>query len=258
MTAVKVHHVAAGSQTGDVIVLSGSLGSDVRMWEPQLAPLIEAGYRVIRYDHRGHGASPVPEGAYTLDDLAADALALVDQLGVDRVHWVGLSLGGMVGQWLGVHRPDRIASLSLLCTSAQLGPAAMWAERARLVRERGTGAVASVVVERWFTPEWRAAHPDGARFYEEMVAATAAEGYASCCAAIEHLDLLGALPRIDAPTLVVSGADDPATPPEHGQRIASAVPGARQEIVDRAAHLGSAEQPDRFTELIISHLKGIP
>jgi 3-oxoadipate enol-lactonase len=255
MTAVEVHHIADGPEAGDVVVLSGSLGSDLRMWEPQMAPLTRAGYRVVRYDHRGHGASPVPEGPYALDDVAADAVALLDRIGADRVHWVGLSLGGMVGQWLGAHAPDRIASLTLLSTSAQLGPPEMWADRARLVQEKGTEAVAAAVVERWFTPGWRAAHPDRVRFYEDMVAATPAEGYASCCTAIATMDLVRHLPDVEAPTLVIAGAQDPAIPPEHGQRIAGGVQHGRLEVLEPAAHLANVEQAARVSALVLDHVR---
>ncbi|WP_034274753.1 3-oxoadipate enol-lactonase [Haloechinothrix halophila] len=249
------HYVSDGPEDGSVVVLSGSLGSDVRMWQPQVAPLADAGYRVVRHDHRGHGGSPVPPGPYSLDDLGGDAVELLDAIGVARVHWVGLSLGGMLGMWLAAHSPDRIASLTACCTAAKLGPPEMWAERARMVSEHGTGAVAEAVVARWFTPEFAAAHPDRIDFYQRMVAATPAEGYAGCCRAIERMDLLDVLGTITTPTLVISGAEDPATPPEHGRRIADGVPGARFEVVDDAAHLGSAEQPEAVTSLLLDHLK---
>ncbi len=239
-----------------MVVLGGSLGSDVRMWEPQVAPLVERGFRVVRYDTRGHGASPVPPGPYELDDLGADVLALLDELGVARAHLVGLSLGGMTGMWLGVHAPDRIASLVLCCTSAKLGPPSMWAERARTVRAEGTAAVAEAGVSRWLTPGYRERQPDRAGLLRAMIAAVPAEGYAACCGVIERMDQLDALPKISAPTLVIAGADDPATPPEeHARPIAEGVPGARLEVVANAAHLGNYEQPAEFTRLILDHLE---
>lgn len=249
-----LHYVTDGPDDGDVVVLSGSLGSDVRMWQPQVGPLIDAGYRVVRHDHRGHGDSPVPQGPYTLDDLGGDAVELLDTLGAARVHWVGLSLGGMLGMWLAAHHLDRIASLTACCTAAKLAPE-MWAERARTVLEHGTGAVAEAVVGRWFTPAWAASNPERVRYYERMVADTPAAGYAGCCAAIERMDLLGALPTITAPTLVIAGAEDNATPSEHGARIADGIPGARLEVVDGAAHLGNVERPAAFTSLLLEHIK---
>ncbi|HEV7907763.1 MAG TPA: 3-oxoadipate enol-lactonase [Pseudonocardiaceae bacterium] len=254
--SVAVNHVIDGPSDGEVVVLSGSLGSDVRMWDPQVQPLTEAGFRVVRYDHRGHGGSPVPQGPYDLADLGGDVLALLDRLGVDRVHWVGLSLGGMVGMWLAQNHPQRLGGLVLFCTSAELGPAQMWADRARLVRAEGTQAVAVAGVQRWLTDGYRAAHPDRVAHLESMVAATPAEGYASCCGAIERMDLVGGLASIAAPTLAIAGAQDPSTGPDHLRRIADAVPGARVEVLDPGAHLVSYEQPEKASQLVIDHLKG--
>ncbi len=256
MSAVKLHRVVAGPGDGPVVVFGGSLGSDVRMWEPQVAPLVERGFRVVRYDARGHGGSPVPPGPYELEDLGADVLALLDELGVERVHHVGLSLGGMTGMWLGVHAPDRVASLVLCCTSAKLGPPSMWVDRARTVRAEGTAAVAEAGVRRWLTPGYVERHPDQAEFLRAMIAAVPAEGYAACCGAIERMDQLGSLPKISAPTLVIAGGEDPATSPdEHARPIAEGIPGARLEVVANAAHLGNYERPAEFTRLILDHLE---
>ncbi|WIV57404.1 3-oxoadipate enol-lactonase [Amycolatopsis nalaikhensis] len=256
MGAVRLHRVEEGPEDGPVVVFGGSLGSDLRMWEPQVAPLVEHGFRVVRYDARGHGGSPVPPGPYELDDLGGDVLALLDDLGVDRVHFAGLSLGGMTGMWLGVHAPDRIASLVLCCTSAKLGPPSMWADRARTVRAEGTAAIAEAGVSRWLTPGYLERHPDRAEFLRAMIAAVPAEGYAACCGVIERMDLLDVLPKISAPTLVIAGAEDPATPPAgHSDLIAEGIPGARLEVVADAAHLGNYEQPEEFTRLILDHLE---
>ncbi|WP_067568178.1 3-carboxy-cis,cis-muconate cycloisomerase [Nocardia acidivorans] len=252
--AVSVNYVLDGPEDGEPVVLSGSIGSDLRMWEPQAAALAAAGYRVLRYDHRGHGDSPVPPGPYRMADLGADALALLGRLGIEDAHWVGLSLGGMVGAWLGEYAPQRIRSLTLCCTSVEL-PAAAWSERAAAVRAAGAAVIAEVSVARWFTLEWRAAHPERVRYFADMIAGQAAEGYASCCEAIQTMDIAGDLGRITAPTLVISGADDPATPPEHGHRIATAIPRARHEIVGPGAHLANVESPQRVSELILAHLK---
>lgn len=256
MGAVRLHRVEEGPEDGPVVVFGGSLGSDLRMWEPQVAPLVARGFRVVRYDARGHGGSPVPPGPYELDDLGGDVLALLDDLGVDRVHFAGLSLGGMTGMWLGVHAPDRIASLVLCCTSAKLGPPSMWADRARTVRAEGTAAIAEAGVSRWLTPGYLERHPDRAEFLRAMIAAVPAEGYAACCGVIERMDLLDVLPKISAPTLVIAGAEDPATPPAgHSDLIAEGIPGARLEVVADAAHLGNYEQPEEFTRLILDHLE---
>jgi 3-oxoadipate enol-lactonase len=223
------------------------------MWDRQTAALAEH-WRVVRYDHRGHGRSPVPPGPYELADLGADALALLDRLGAERVHWCGLSLGGMVGMWLAINAPERIDRLVLCCTSAKLGPPSMWAERAATVRAHGVDAIADAGIGRWLTGGFVAREPQTAAEVRAMLAATPAEGYAGCCAAIEHMDLLDRLGGIRAPTLVIAAAQDPATPPEHGERIASAVPGARLAVIDNAAHLATVEQPAVMTDLIAGHL----
>lgn len=253
---MRVHNVVEGPRDGEVVVLSGSIGSNLTMWDAQVPALVDAGYRVVRYDHRGHGRTPVPEGETTLADLGGDVVELLDELGVDRAHFVGLSLGGMTGMWLGIHAPERLRSLVLCCTSPKMGTPESWAERARTAREQGMTAIADASIERWFTADWLAAHPQQRREYHHMTAATPAAGYAACCHAIGGMDVLDGLPKITVPTLVIAGADDPATPPEgHGRVIADAVPGARLEVVDGAAHLGNVEQPERFSELITAHLR---
>lgn len=253
MTAVAVHYTVDGPADAPVLLLGNSLGTTLRMWDPQVARLATQ-FRVVRFDTRGHGSSPVPAGPYSIVDLAADALALLDKLGVARAHVCGLSLGGMVGMWLAAHAPDRVDRLVLCCTSARLGPAQAWAQRAATVRAYGTAAVADLTVGRWFTPAYPAQHPDRVAALRAMVAATPAEGYASCCAAIERMDLTGDLSSIRAATLVIAGGDDPATPPAHGAAIAAAIPGARMVLVPNAAHLANVEQSDTVTQLIQDHV----
>lgn len=256
MTAVEVHHEElSGAVLRDdapVLLLSGSLGADLSMWDPQVGPL--AGYfRVIRYDTRGHGRSPVPDGPYTLDDLVDDVVALMDRLGIERAHFAGLSLGGMTGMRLAVREPHRVDRLALLCTAAVMAPASGWTDRAATVRAEGTGAVAGTVVSRWFTDGFRAAHPTRVAAFEQMVAATPPEGYASCCEAIARMDLTGELAAIQAPTLAVAGAADPAAPPPRLEAIVSAVPHARLLVVPDAAHLANAEQPATVTAALVEH-----
>jgi 3-oxoadipate enol-lactonase len=252
MTPIDVHYEVTGPDDAPVLVLSNSLGSTTAMWDPQV-PVLAERLRVVRYDHRGHGGSPVPPGPYDLADLGADALALLDRLGVARVHWCGLSLGGMVGMWLAINAPERIDRLVLCCTSARLGPPSMWAERAATVRAEGVEAIADAGIGRWLTPGFIEREPAVAADVRAMLAATPAEGYAACCAAIEHMDLLDELGAVRAPTLVIAGTQDPATPPEHAERIVARIPGARLELVD-AAHLATIEQPAAMTELIAGHL----
>lgn len=249
------YSIVDGPAGAPLLVLANSLGTTVDMWEPQLPALTER-YRVLRFDTRGHGRSAVPPGPYTIGDLGSDVLALLDGLGVTRAHFCGLSLGGMVGMWLAAHAPERIDRLVLCCTSARPGAPESWAHRASTVRAEGTVAIADLVVSRWLTPEYAHRRPDVVARLRAMLTATPAEGYASCCGAIERLDLTAALPRIAAPTLVLHGVDDPAFTPSHGADIAAAVPGARLALVRDAAHLANVEQDDAVTTLIVEHLGG--
>jgi 3-oxoadipate enol-lactonase len=251
---VIVHHEVTGPADAPPLVLSNSLGADLRMWDPQAEALAER-FRLVRYDTRGHGGSPVPDGPYSIDHVGQDALALLDHLEIERAHWAGLSLGGMTGMWLAINAPERLDRLVLLCTSAQLGPPETWRERAETVRAQGTEAVADAGIGRWLTERFRAEHPDTAAWLREMIAATPDSGYAACCAVIEHMDLTPGLAGISAPTLIIAGAQDPTTPPEHGERIAAAVPDARLEVLDPAAHLANVEQPEAVTRLILDHLE---
>lgn len=249
-----VHHVVTGPADAPALVLSNSLGADLRMWDPQADALAER-FRLVRYDTRGHGQSPVPDGPYTIDHLGQDLIGLLDHLEIERAHVAGLSLGGMTGMWLGIHSPERLNRLVLLCTSARLGPPETWSDRAAVVRAQGTEAVAEAGVGRWLTEGFRAAHPDTAAWLRDMIAATPDAGYAACCGVIEHMDLTAGLESIPAPTLAIAGAQDPATPPEHAERIAAAVPDARLELLDPAAHLANVEQPEAVTRLILEHLE---
>jgi 3-oxoadipate enol-lactonase len=251
MTAL--HYEVSGPAAAPVLVLGGSLGTTVDMWEPLLAQLGDR-YRVVRYDHRGHGGSPVIPGPYTVEELGQDVLALLDGLGLDRVFHCGLSLGGMVGMWLAAHAPHRVRRLALLCTAAYLPPAEGWLTRATQVRSAGTGSIADLIVARWFTAPFLTANPELVARYRAMIAGVPAEGYAGCCEAIAKMDLRAALHRITAPTLVISGRADPATPPAFGEEIASLVPGARFTIVDAAAHLSAVEQPEAVGRHVMNHL----
>jgi 3-oxoadipate enol-lactonase len=252
-SAVDLPYRIEGPADAPPVLLSNSLGSTAEMWDPQVPALAER-FRVIRYEIRGHDGAPVPDGPYSLDDLGADAIALLDHLGVARTHVVGLSLGGMTGMWLAINAPERVDRLVLMCTSARLADEHDWPLRARTVREQGTGAVAEAVVERWFTPAFRDANPDLAARMRAMVADTPPEGYAGCCDAIASMDVTGAIEAVTARTLVIAGRQDPATPPSHAEIIARCIPNARLEVVD-AAHLANYERPDEVTALILSHLE---
>ena len=249
---VEVSYSVDGPAEAPVVVLSNSLGADRGMWDPQVPPLAER-YRVVTYDARGHGRSPVPAGPYSIDDLTDDLVALLDRLDVPRAHVVGLSLGGMTAMRLAAREPERVDRLVVLCTSAHIG-GTTYAERAVLARAEGTAALAPAVVARWLTPDFAAGHPDVVARLEAMVAGTADEGYAGCCEALAALDLREDLPQIAAPTLVVAGAQDPALPPEHQQRIVEGIPSSSLFTVTEAAHLANVEQPLRVTGAILGHL----
>lgn len=257
MTAVALNYEVAGPSDGSVIVFGGSLGTSLEMWEPQLARLSN-GVRAVAFDHRGHGRSPVPGGPYEIADLGNDVLALLDRLGIERAAYCGVSLGGMVGQWLAINAPQRITKLILICTAAHLPPPSAWTERAAAVRRaRSPEVVADAIVGRWFTPPFAAANAATVARYRAMISTTDGEGYASCCEAISTLDLRAGLPAVTAPTLVIAGAQDPSIPAEHGRAIAGAVPGARFELLDPAAHLASVERAADVTQLIDDHLEAM-
>lgn len=255
--STKVHHEevrgAAPHEDSPAVVLSNSLGSSLSMWDSQVEALAQH-FRVIRYDTRGHGLSPVPDGPYSIDDLVDDVVGLLDRLEVRRAHFVGLSLGGMTGMRLAAREPQRVDRLALLCTGTAMPPSSNWTTRAATVRAEGTVAVAESVVARWFTPTFRQARPETISAFEQMVAATPAEGYAGCCEAIAHMDLSGDLPSIRAATLVLAGADDPAAPPEMMKQIAAGIDGSELLVVPQSAHLANVEQPEVVTSALLRHL----
>ncbi len=252
MTVLPQHRFD-GPDDAPVLVLSNSLGTDLHMWDPQMAVLTRR-HRVLRYDQRGHGQTPVAPGPYSIDDLARDVVALLDYHDIERVSFCGLSLGGMVGMALASHAPERIDRFVACCTSAQLGPPELWQERAALVRAGGMAAVIDAVCARWFSPAFAAADTSTVDGIRTMLAGTDAEGYALCCEAIGAMNLLDRLPSISAPTLVLSAELDPATPPEHGRTICAAISGARLLVLPDAAHLANVEQPDTFNRAIVAHL----
>jgi len=237
------------------LVLAHALGTRAAMWEPQVAAL-SADRQVLAYDHRGHGDAPVPDGPWEIADFGRDALALLDAHGLERASFCGLSLGAMVVMWLAAHAPERIDRLVLCCTTAHYPDKALWRERIAAVRAAGaTEAVADAVVERWLTPAYAAAHPDDRARLRAMLAATNAEGYARACEAIARMDLRADLGAIRAPTLVVAGAEDSATPLELLEDVAAAIPGARLEVLSPAAHLANVERAAAVTKLIRDHLE---
>jgi 3-oxoadipate enol-lactonase len=252
--AVALHYEVAGPEDGHVVLMGASLGTTVAMWDEQVAALAER-FRVVRFDHRGHGGSPVAPGPYTIAAMGGDVRALLDTLGIERASYVGLSIGAMVGTWFAANVRERVERLALVCTAAHLPPPEAWRERAEEVERAGTvEVVLEGVMARWLTPEYAQAHPEAVEKLSGMLAVTSPEGYVACCHALETMDLRDDLGRIRAPTLVIAGAQDPSTPPEHGEAVAAAIPDARYELLDPSAHIAAIERADDVTRLLLDHL----
>ena len=247
-----IHHILEGPASAPVIVLGHSLGTSHRLWDPQVPALLER-FRVLRCDFRGHGQSATPPGPYRMDDLGGDVLALTERLGIERFHYMGLSIGGQVGQWLALHAPERIDRLILANTAAKIGTGEHWDGRIALVRDSGLAAVVDVALERWFGAKFRAAVPEVEARARAWLLATPVEGYVGACAAIRDFDAREALPRIAAPTLVITGANDASTPQEDGRFLAARIPGARLVGVD-GAHLSNLEAAGAFTAAVLEFL----
>ena len=236
---------------GEAVVLAHAIGCDARMWQG-LVPVLRDRFRVLAFDARGHGGSPVTPRPYTLAGLAGDFVRALDRRGIERAHWVGLSMGGMIGQAFALAHPDRLRRLVLANTTSGYGPEGpkMWEARAKAVTEGGMAAIKDMVMARYFSEEFRAAHPDvvektGQRFLEVPV-----EGYAGCCDAIRDLDFTGQLGNIRAQTLVIAGEKDAGTPVAMSQVIAERIPGARLAVIPGAAHLSAVEKKDEFNALV--------
>jgi 3-oxoadipate enol-lactonase len=252
MTAVAVSYTVDGAADAPVVVLSNSLGATRAMWDPQVPALAER-FRVVTYDTRGHGESPTPAGPYRLDDLVDDLGALLDEVGAERAHVVGLSLGGMTALRLAAREPDRVHRLAVMCTSAKPDPTP-FLDRAAAVRSGGTAPLAPAVVGRWLTPAFAADHPDLVARLEAMIATADDEGYAACCEVVASVDLRADLGRITAATLVISGWEDQALPPAHQQAIVDGIPDAELVTVSPGAHLANLEQPLQVTGALLGHL----
>ena len=244
--SVDVQHTLEGPADAPVIVFSNSLGTTGAMWDAEAAALSER-FRVLRYDTRGHGRTPAPPGPYTVGDLAGDLLALLDRLGLERVSFCGLSIGGMTGMWLGVHAPERIDRLAICCTGMQLPTAEMWTDRAALVRREGMGSVIDATMDRWFTPGFRERNPELVERIREIFLATDPEGYAGCCEALAEFDMRGRLDVVTAPTLVIAGEEDQVGTPERAGAIGEEIEGSRVVILPDARHLAAVEQADAVT-----------
>jgi 3-oxoadipate enol-lactonase len=251
--SVPLAHRVDGPPSAPAVFLSPSLGTTWEMWDALTEALVPA-HRVVRYDTRGHGRSPVPPGPSTVADLAADVVALADSLGIERFGFVGLSLGGAIGQQLALTTPTRLTAAVLCCTVPSFGDPATWTERAAQVRGSGMSVLAEATRGRWFTDGFRAAHPEVVEEHVAMLTGTDPEGYASCCEALAGFDVWDRLAEITVPTRVVAGADDAVAPPATCAQMASAIPGADLVVIDDASHIASAAQPAAFHAAVVEHL----
>jgi 3-oxoadipate enol-lactonase / 4-carboxymuconolactone decarboxylase len=253
VNGVEVFYELSGPTGAPVVVFSNSLGTTLAMWDG-VVPALRGRYRVLRYDTRGHGRSQVLDAPITIDDLAADLVGLLDGLEITRAHVVGLSLGGMTVQALASRYPDRVASLTLMATTAYMPSQQSWDERASLVRTQGTAAIVEATMGRWFTPDYPTQAPERVSPVREAFIGIDPVGYAVCCNAIGRMDLRSVIGQISAPTLVIAGAADPATPVPMAEEIRSTIPGAALIVLPRAAHLLAVEQAEKVGAYLVSFL----
>ncbi len=252
LPGAQLHYRFDGAADAPVLILSNSLGTDLGMWAPQMGALMQR-FRVLRYDTRGHGKSTVTPGPYAIEGLGRDVLALADHLRIDRFDFCGLSMGGMTGMWLGIHAPLRLRRLVLANTAAQIAPPELWNARIEKVATSGMASISEAVLARWFTTGFLARDKTAVAAMKGMIEATPAAGYIACCAAVRDMDLRADVARIIAPTLVIAGTQDLATPPADGAYLAAQIAGARMLELD-AGHLSNIEQAPAFTAAVLAHL----
>jgi 3-oxoadipate enol-lactonase len=252
INGARIHYQFDGPSAAPVLVFSNSLGTNFTMWDPQI-PALSARFRVLRTDTRGHGQSAVTPGPYTITQLGRDVVALLDNFEIERAHFCGLSMGGVIGMWLGIYAGARINRLVLCNTGAKIGTAEIWNARIEAVRAGGMGPIADAVVQRWYTPAFISSAPQKVERTRQMILATPPEGYVANCAAIRDMDQRETIVRITAPTLVIAGAKDPVTTTTDARFVLERIPDARYAELD-AAHLSNTEAADRFTELLLQFL----
>lgn len=255
---IQMNYESSGKKKASVVILSHSLGCSLTMWDPQMDAL-EPDFQVLRYDIRGHGRSEATPGPYTPELLAKDAIALLDALGIDKVHWLGLSMGGMIGQAVALNHSDRLKSLALCDTTALIPPEAqhLWQERIGAVREKGIESQMEPTMERYFTPSFLKSNPPMLGLIRKQFLATPAEGYLGCVEAIRRLSFLDHLSKIKIPTLIMVGEDDPGTPVSASQAIHEKISNSKLAIIQSARHLPNVEQPDAFNRTLLTFLKSL-
>lgn len=249
---VRLNYLLEGPPAAPVLILSNSLGTDLGMWEPQMPTLTEH-FRVLRYDTRGHGRSSVPAGPYTIEALGEDVIELMDGLGIKRAHFCGLSMGGMVGMWLGLNRPDRLNKLILSNTAARIGPPETWNARIDKVNTEGMASIVQAVLDRWFTKDFQFGAVRQVDVVRSMLLQMSETGYTASCAAVRDMDLREEVHGIKVPTMVIVGKADKATPPLDGRYIASEIPNAKF-VELQAAHLSNWEVAQAFTRQVVTFL----
>ena len=249
-----IHVEVEGPERAPVLMLSNSLGTNLHMWDEQVAPFTRH-FRLVRYDRRGHGQSDVPKGPYSMERLGRDVLAILDALKIERINWCGLSMGGMVGMWLGANAPNRINKLILSNTSSYMPDNAVWDARIKAAREQGLAALVEGTLDRWFTKPFRERAPRAVEPIRQMFVATEIDGYVGCVEAIRAMDHRPLLAKITAPTLVIAGRHDPGTTLEAGEYIAEHIPGAKLAVLE-AAHIANVEQPQVYAETVLGFLLG--
>lgn len=247
---------AANHRDNGTVVLLGSLGTTAQMWEPQVAALGEK-YQVITPDVRGHGNSPAPEGAWTISDLAADIIDVLDREAVGRAHFAGLSLGGAICQQIAIDYPDRVVSLTLSSTAPKFGTPQAWREKAEVVRERGTAALADGVVRNWFTDACFENNPALPNHFRKMVTDCSDVGYIGCCGALASFDARERLVDITAPTLVIAGKQDTSTSLDVVTSLHDGIVGSTMVVISPAKHLLSQETPEYYTAALLAHIDGV-
>lgn len=253
---IKINYELSGKGGAPILTLSHSLGTSLSMWDSQMQ-VLEDHYQVLRYDTRGHGASDAPPGAYTLDMLGEDVLGMLDALGIEKVYFVGLSMGGMIGQYLALNYSDRLEKLVLCDTAAILPQEAqpIWQERIDLAREKGMEALVDGTLERWFTPSFLKQNPPEVERIRQQFLSTPADGYMGCSEAIRRLNYLERLREIKMPTLIIVGEEDPGTPVAAAEAMHQAIAGSRLVILPSAAHLSNVEQAEGFNTALLRFLQ---
>ena len=256
VNSISINYELYGKEEADILMFSHSLGTNLLMWDPQVKVLRDK-YKLICFDTRGHGKSDVPDGAYTLEQLAQDAVGLMDTLGIEKVHWIGLSMGGMIGQAVALNYPERLKSLILCDTAAKVNEEdqPIWQQRIDTALKHGMEALLEATLERWFTKPFREKKPPEVELIKKLFVSTPVKGFVGCAEAIRKLNYLDRLPKIKLPTLIIVGQEDMGTPVEVAKEMHKRISNSELVIIPSAAHLSNLEQPEKFNTALIDFLE---